>query len=456
MTLKAVYDHIDDVFPEHLSKTQEFLRLRSISVERVGLLETAQWLKDYLETLGSHVQLVGNQEAPIVWAQFDLGRPKTLLVYGMYDVQPVANQIWSSHPFEANIQVLAEIGPCVIARGACNSKGPLLGFLNAVEALRQVDEIPLNLILTIEGEEEIGSPTLPEFYKQKKQQLKADAGFEPFWAEYGTDVDRPTLSLGSKGIIGLELICRGGEWGGPTKHAIHSSIGAWLASPTWRLIKALNTLVDKDEAIKVEGFYEEVIPPRQEDEELLAKLSTTFDENRILISMGAKRFKYTLHGVDLLRKYLYSPTMTISSLGQTEGDVIAPEARARLIIRVVPKMNPDRTIEKVRQHLAAQGYNDIEIRVLFRNPYSQTSLNEKVVQCMIETYQQFNTEPQIWPISASATPYYLFSEVLGIPYSWGGLGKAGRSHVSDEYFSVEGLKLFEKSIATFLHKFAQA
>jgi len=65
-----------------------------------------------------------------------------------------------------------------------------------------------------------------------------------------------------------------------------------------------------------------------------------------------------------------------------------------------------------------------------------------------------SVEPQVVPFSASASPYYLFSLVLGIPYVMGGLGRAGGSHTSDEYASVEGLKSFEKSIVTFLYKFA--
>ena len=456
MEFRRVHDWIDNVFAKHLGKTQEFLRLRSISRENVGLTETARWLKAYIEDLGGYVELTGRNEAPIIFTRFDLGKPKTLLVYGMYDTHPVGGQIWNSPPFGADIKEVPGIGPCIIARGACNSKGPLMGFLNAVQAIRKVDEIPVNLILTIEGEEEIGSPTLPVFYKQNKQRLKADAGFEPFWAEYGTDVDRPTLPLGTKGIVALELTCRGGEWGGPVVRPVHSSVGAWLASPSLRLIKALGTLFDEDEEIGIEGFYEQVAPPRAEDEELLVRMGATFDEKKILGLMGAKRFKFDLHGVNLLRKYFYSPTLNVSLLAQSDGDTIPSEAKAELVIRLVPEMDPDRTVEEVRRYLTAKGYGDIEISTLSRYPWARTSIKEKVVQCLIGTYQYHGVEPQILPFSVSASPYYLFSQVLGIPYVSGGLGQAGGSHTSDEYASVEGLKLFEKSIVTFLYKLAMS
>jgi acetylornithine deacetylase/succinyl-diaminopimelate desuccinylase-like protein len=220
------------------------------------------------------------------------------------------------------------------------------------------------------------------------------------------------------------------------------------------LIKALGTLFNADEEIGIEGFYEEVAPPRAEDEELLVRMGGAFDERNILGVMGAKRFKFDLHGVNLLRKYLFSPTLNVSLSTQTDGDTIPSEAKAELIIRLVPEMNPDRTVEKVRRYLAAKGYDDIEISILGKYPWARTSLKEKVVQCMIDTYRYHGFEPQILPFSASASPYYLFSQVLGIPYISGGLGRAGGSHTSDEYASVEGLKLFEKSIVTFLYKFA--
>ena len=455
MDLSQIHNYINTIFPKHLSKTQEFLRQPSISTGNIGLAETARWLKAYIEDLGGHVELSGRRESPIVFAKFDLGKRKTLLTYGMYDVHPVAGQNWSSSPFAADIREMSGIGPCIIARGACNSKGPLMGFLNALDAIRQVDEIPVNLILTIEGEEEIGSATLPLFYEQNKQCLKADAGFEPFWCEYGTDVDRPTLTLGTKGIASLELLCRGAEWGGPVVRPVHSSVGAWLASPALRLIKALGTFFSENEEIDIEGFYEEVAPPRPEDEKLLVTLASTFNEKSILAVMGARRFKYDLHGPELLRRYFFSPTLQVSLPTQVDGDIIAPEARAKLVFRLVPEMDPDKTIEKVRKHLATKGYDDIEIFTLNKYPWARSNIEEEVVRCMIETYRYHGVEPQILPLSASASPYYLFSRVLGIPYVWGGLGRAGGSHAPmSTNASVEGLKLFEKSIVTFLSKFA--
>ena len=316
--------------------------------------------------------------------------------------------------------------------------------------------MPINLLFAIEGEEEMGSPTIQQFFLRNKHKLKADAALEPFWAEYGTDVYKPTINLGTKGILSIDLICRGGRWGGPIHDPIHSSVGAWIASPHWRLLRALNTIINEQDEIVIDGLGQDIVLPSLEEENMLRVLAAEFDESNILKIEDAYRFKYDLHGVELIRKYLFSPTAQASISAQADNDVIDPEARAILTIRLVPEMEPDKTLSRLRNHLDARGYTDID--VVFRSgyPWARTSVNEEIVQTMIETYRYHGCEPQIRPISASSTPYYLFSRVLGIPYVVGGLGQAGRSHSIDEYASVEGLRIMEKSLATFLYKFANS
>ena len=109
----------------------------------------------------------------------------------------------------------------------------------------------------------------------------------------------------------------------------------------------------------------------------------------------------------------------------------------------------------IRKHLDEKGYNDIAIDVLAKYPASRTPGDSKIVSDLINTYREFNVEPQVWPLIPSATPYYIFSDILEIPYIWGGLGKAGNSHSENEFVTLEGLKLFEKSIASFLMRFGK-
>ena len=458
MSVNRIHQRIDQDFDEHLARLQELLRIPSISRETSGLRAAARWLGDFISQAGGKASHVGREEAPIVLGRFECGRPKTLLVYGQYDVHPARDDDagWTSPPFGAEIHPLPGVGPAVIGRGACNSKGPLLGFLNAVRTMWALDALPVNLILTIEGEEEEGTPTLESFYRDNVASLAADAGFEPFWAQYGTDTDRPMLALGTKGIVVVELRCRGGDWGGPTSKSLHSSVGGWLASPAWRLITALASVIDRDENIKIESFDEHALPPAETEERQLRELAASFDEASTLRVMAARRFKGDLHAADLLRRYLFSPSISIGALSSVDPGEIPPRASAQLAIRIVPEMTTQEVVSKLRRHLDSQGFSDIELLLQSSYEWSRTELAEPVVQSMLATYRAYGCDPQIWPRLASATPYYLFSQVLGLPYVAGGLGVAGGSHSTDEFAAVDGLRTFEKSIATFLSEFGRS
>jgi acetylornithine deacetylase/succinyl-diaminopimelate desuccinylase-like protein len=262
------HGYIDAHWDKHLEGTREFLRQPSISAQNVGVRATADLLRGWLEARGARVEYHGRETHPILFAEWDVGAPKTLLVYGMYDVQPVDGQPWTSPPFAAEIRTHPEGGESLVARGACNSKGPLMAFLHAVEALRATSGLPVNLKWTIEGEEEVGSFALPEFYRAHRERLAADAAFEPFWSQYALD-GQPHITLGTKGVMGLEFICHSGAWGGPHE-VTHSSYGPWIASPAWRLLQALGTMMNEHQELVVDGIpaLGEVSP---EDEALFAQ-----------------------------------------------------------------------------------------------------------------------------------------------------------------------------------------
>src|SRR6185295_11366656 len=112
--------------------------------------------------------------------------------------------------------------------------------------------LPVNIKWTIEGEEEIGSLHLPEFYQTHREQLAADAAYEPFWSQPGAAA-APRVTLGTKGVLGLAFTCRAGDWGGPAE-VIHSSYGTLVGSPAWRLVQALASMVDEHQNLRVEGI----------------------------------------------------------------------------------------------------------------------------------------------------------------------------------------------------------
>jgi len=457
-TLQEVHAAIDEAFPAHLERCLAFLRQKSISATGEGIRKTAQMVKSFIEEIGGEVTFWGDPSAPIVFGRLDKGAPRTLIIYGMYDVQPADEQTWISPPFAAEIHTLPGLGECVIARGATNSKGALCGIFNTLKTISETDVIPLNLIFTIEGEEEVGSPQIQAFIQANKGELAAD-GVADF--DFSQDArGKVSMHLGLKGIVYLDLVCRGGKRGGPTETALHGADSAWVASPVWRLIHALSSLTDNKENIRIPGFYNTVAPPSRQDIRLLKKLVETFDERAFLREMKSICFKYDWHGVDLLKRGLYSPILNIDGFhagyyGPGTKTILPRRATAKIDIRFGPNMEPEEVVEKLRRYLLDQGFDDIEVRVRDSYPWSKTEFSEPIVQRMLTAYRHHGVEPEVWPMATWAAPYFVYSRILGLPVVAGGLGHGGRPHVANEYMRVAGLKDFEKFAATFLSLMAE-
>jgi acetylornithine deacetylase/succinyl-diaminopimelate desuccinylase-like protein len=455
--IKKVHEKIDEDFPVHLERCREFLRQKSISATGEGTRETAEIVRNLISEIGGSARYCGDENFPIVYGKVDPGKARTLIIYGMYDVQPVEDHRWSSPPFGAEIKNLPNLGPCVIARGAVNSKGALAGLFNALKSIQEVDQIPLNLVFTIEGEEEIGSPHLETFIRAHKNELKGMGAVDFDFSEDARK--RVTLHLGLKGIVYLDLTCRGEKKGGPAE-SLHSAASAWISSPVWRLIHALSTLVDETEKITIEGFDNNVAPVTKSDRELLEALKETFDEKAFLKEMKALSYKYRIGGVELLKKGLYLPIINIDGLhagyhGKGTKTILPRSATAKIDIRFGPNIEPEEVIGNIKKHLIRHGYEDIDVVVRDNYTWSKTDIREEIVQKFLEAYRDHGRNPEIWPMATWAAPYFVFSRILRLPVVSGGLGQGGRQHSPDEYMTVEGLRDFEKFVVTFLYKLAE-
>ncbi len=456
-SLEKIHTAIDQDFERHLDKCRAFLKLKSISATGEGIRETAERIKEIITNLGAEVSLWGNPSFPIVYGRLNADAEKTLIIYGMYDVQPAEERNWISSPFEAEIHNVKGVGPCVIARGACNSKGVLSGLFNVLETIKTNDNFPVNLVFTIEGEEEVGSPQFEAFIRAHRKELQ---GFGVVDFDFLQDMKgKVAMLLGHKGIVCMDLVCRGGKSGGPIGTSLHGADIAWIASPVWRLIHALGSLTDRKENIRISGLHEAVAPPSKTDLQLLKNLAQTFDETAFLKEMKSRRFKYDRSGIELLKKGLYSPTININGFksgytGSGTKTVLPRKATAKIDIRFGPDLEPEQVVEHFKAHLADQGYADIEIIVRDAYTWAKTDFSERVVQKMLQAFRLHGIEPEVWPMSTSAAPYFAFQRILDMPVVSGGLGHGGRPHVSNEYMSVTGLKDFEKFAASLLYTVA--
>jgi acetylornithine deacetylase/succinyl-diaminopimelate desuccinylase-like protein len=208
----------------------------------------------------------------------------------------------------------------------------------------------------------------------------------------------------------------------------------------------------------IRDIYDDVAGPSEEDLGLLRDLAGTFDPNVRLVDCDVRRFKYDLRGPDLLRQFLHQPSINIDGVvsghwGEGAKTLLPHEARAKVHIRLVPNMQPDRVVELVRRHLGQRGFGDLEVHVHAAYPWSKSRLTDPVNSALRETYQALGFAPEVWPLTAGAAPLYLFTRELGIPVAVGGLGHGGRQHSSNEYATVEGMRSFEKSAAAFVWQF---
>lgn len=455
----AVIAELDRRFDHHLAVARDILRQRSISADGDGIDEMAATLHRMLLDLGADSEIISTPGFPVVLGSIDVGAPRTLVVYGMYDTMPVEGETWIVDPFEGAIVDLPDIGPSIVARGAENSKGPLAAWLNVLEAWKTVHgRLPVNVKFVLEGEEELGSPSLADVVRQHRDRLAGDGAIFP--ALLQTRSGKPVLTLGFKGIAFYELSVRGGSWGGPTQRPLHSSKAVWYDSPVFTLVQALATLTSTDQReILVDGFTDDVAPIPDEDRPLLADLARTFDPDGSLREDDAAKFKWDERDVRLLERYLYEPSVSIDGLGA--GDmgpgaktILPHEARAKLEFRLVPNQSEERVTELLRAHFERAGFPQVDVHLHSSTNWSRTSISSDVAQSAIRSCRSFGLEPEVWPRMAGSGPMYLFTEDLGIPFARVGLGHGGGAHAPDEYMTVEGLRLCEHSLAVFLADFA--
>lgn len=467
---EAVYAYIDAHLESHLEAIQRWLRQPSISAQNVGIQEMAEMLRGDLEALGfAETALVPSDGHPGVWGYYDAGAETTLMLYLMYDVQPVNPEDWRSPPFEARV-IDHEYGEILMARGATNQKGPERALLNAIESILAVEgTLPVNLMVLAEGEEELGSPHYPQIVDQYADRLRtADGVLFPFNSQApGGEIG---MSLGVKGILYTEMEATGSaEHGGPTRAEIHGSYKAIVDSPVWRLVQALGTLVSKDgNTILVPGYYDDVRSPTLEEQRLINGMVGRWDDDAQQRGLAVERWIDGIEGREAILRYLYHPTMNIDGIwggytGEGVKTILPHRATAKVDSRLPVGLDPDEALARIRAHLDAQGFADIEIRKLSGYPASQTSVDAALVQAAIGVFAKYGHVPSVSPRLAGSAPFYQFTERLGLPMVFSGLGHGSGAHAPNEYMVVRpaegspiaGLAEIEKAYVDLLYALAR-
>lgn len=422
---------VDRQAPIGVSTLQKYCQQPSIAAQGIGITETVQFVTQMIQDASGTFQVLddcgGN---PVIYAELKAGvngNPnRTLLFYNHYDVQPPEPlDEWTHPPFGAEIH-----DGKLFARGASDNKGDLVARLQAISILEENGGLPCNIKFLIEGEEEIGSPSLEKYLEKHHDLFKADACIWEFGSK-GVD-ERPHMVAGIKGMCYLQLWCHGADVD------VHSSNGAVVDNAAWRLVQALASMKSVDNRILVDGFYDDVAPLTPELLALAEELP--FEAEKLAEQLGLKRPLITGNENPNLHLF-YAPTMTICGMesgytGEGSKTVLPKRAQAKVDCRLVPNQDPGDILEKVRKHLDAHGFSDVEVTLLNGERAYRSDMNHPFVKIVTETAKEaYGTDAVLAPTSAGTGPMYPFGEFLGLdlPIVSTGCGwYNSRAHAPDE------------------------
>ena len=481
--IARVHAHIDENFEAYLEEIKRYLGQPGISQTGEGIRESAALTRDFVTSLAqTEARLVETGGNPVVFGRTAAASAdaKTLLLYCFYDVVPAASDDWACPPFDptvldpARIGLPGDCGPVLCGRGTTDHRGPLAAALMALRSMQAVcGVLPVSVMYAIEGEEEIGSPSLPAFVETHQEQLR---GADAFWfprTSRETANGPLVVHRGYKGQVWLNLTIKGGDWGGTLDaRDIWSANVAWVDAPALRLIRALNSLTDDDDRIAIDGFWDHVRPPGEAERGEIEVLQADFDEEAVRRSLKIGRFKGGGSGRELLARYIMEPQLNISlgvwpglpgeeeyTKGVIEGRLrteLLMRARARVDFRTTPDLEADLIECLIRRHLDRRGFHEIELsRARGSYSWSRTEASTGVYNALHRACDARGIKPHIWPTMPSTAPFDLFNRApLQLPIIVFGAAHGARWHEANEYITIEGLRELMKFTATWLFAWA--
>ena len=406
--LEGVFAHIDAHRDEYLQRLIDYVRMPSISAHGLGIAEVAEHIAGVLRTMGMETQVIQTSGWPMVFAERAgvVGAP-TVLLYGHYDVQPPDPlDAWISPPFEPTIR-----DGRLYARGVGDNKGQHFANILALEAWLTVHgELPCNVKVLLEGEEEIGSPRMPEFVEAHRDLLQADLVIT---SDGPVDESgRSTINFGVRGVLSFELRARGanrdlhsGNWGGVAPN------------PIWTLVHLLATMKNDRGDVLIDGFYDAVLPLSDLERATLDALPV--DIEAVKASLDVRELDQP-HERGFFERLSAWPTFTINGLHGGYADagsktVLPHEAFAKCDIRLVEAQTADDIFAKLGAHVGQHAPDVAVIRQGSMDP-SKTPLDSPfAVPLRRGIVLAQEEEPLIVPALGGSLPDYVFTKLLGLP-----------------------------------------
>ncbi len=350
--LEPVLEKLDSTTDDSLQRLFQLLKIPSISTDpdnhHKDCVLAAEYCIQLLKEIGFETHLYETKGEPIVVGHYT---PKVstsgphVLFYGHYDVQPEDPvDLWDTPAFSPQILEDEIHGKVIAGRGSSDDKGQLMTFLEACRSWKSVHgDLPLRITVLFEGEEESGSPSLPNFFAAHKDEIKADIALVCDTSQW--DVDTPAITTMLRGLAYTELTITG-----PDRDLHSGHYGGVVMNPIRALTNILGDLYDDEGRIQIPNFYDDVVLP--DEEQLQQWKHINFSSQDFLGSVGLSQPAGEINFSPL--EQLWSrPSIEINGIqggytGPGSKTVIPESAFAKVSFRLVANQNPDEVLENFK------------------------------------------------------------------------------------------------------------
>ncbi|MFX1497747.1 MAG: M20/M25/M40 family metallo-hydrolase [Promethearchaeota archaeon] len=420
----------------------EFLKIPSNTLNKKGIQDAMEFIISYISPFTQKVDEIEGKINPLIFAEVEGQLKSSLLIYMMYDTQPVHDDTkWFSGPFSAEIRILPKpldmLGKCIVSRGAYNSKTPLLSFLNVIKILKESKKLPISLLLLFDGEEEVGSPTLLKFLKNQKDLFKKCGN--AYYPAAKLDLEgKAVLKLGYKGILSLniKLFSENEE-----THSAYSSI---IPNPAVELICLLNHIYSENK-FNIPSL-KRTYKLNNQEEIIIDTLSNKIDINKIKMKAGITQ-TFEENAKEAFIDFLFNPTFNISTLksgylGEGIKNIVPISAECNIDIRFSHDISVGEIYKEIKsliEKFAEKSKLQVKLTKNICYEGSRVSINSKLTTSLLKSFQTLKVKAEIWPLSAASAPLSQIQKDLGLDFIVGGLGLGGYAHSPNEFIQVDSI-----------------
>lgn len=453
--MSTVQEYVDSRREETLQELIELLKIPSVSTDaslESEVARCAERLAHRMREAGLETTVFPTQGHPLVYGE-RLRAPDrpTVLIYGHYDVQPPDPvDLWRHGPFEPTVE-----NGYLLARGASDDKGQFYALIKGLQAAVAVlGELPVNVKVVCEGEEEVGSVNLQPFVEREKERLACDVVVISDCSQFG--VDMPAITYGLKGLAYLEVVVRG-----PASDLHSGSYGGSVANPANVLTRMIGACQGPLGRVAIPGFYKDVRPVEEWESKEFAQLP--FDEEQFRQQVGAPQL-FGEEGYTTLERIWARPTFDVNGLvsgftGEGAKTVLPAEARAKFSMRLVPDQDPEEISALVTDFLKEIAPNTVEIEVIDHHGAKPVLVSRegRAVQAAQRAIERgFGRQPFFVREGGSIPVVNTFQEVLETDCLLIGLGLPGDNiHAPNEQFRIVDFYRGMVTLAAFLEELAR-